>query len=105
MGRPRAADGVYRYYLPVCSTITTTKQGTYELTYSFVSVNSARLHLGTLGVTGDTIHSPITVSNISSSFSHTCDYVPKERPTGSNLIELPFYLVLNSKGYLLMYLF
>lgn len=50
--------------------------------------NCVRLNLGTLAVFGHTIRFPMTASNISLSFRHSCVYVPKERPTGSNLIEL-----------------
>lgn len=37
-----------------------------------------RLHLGRLAVTGHAIHSPITVSNISLSFTHSSGHVPTE---------------------------
>lgn len=61
-----------------------------QVKYDLSEILCVGLLLGRAAVTGHSIHSPITVSNISLSFSHSCDYVPKEWATGSNLIEVIF---------------
>lgn len=43
------------------------------------------------------IYSPMTVSNISLSFMHSCDCVPQESPGGSNPIGLSFLNIKTQK--------